>query len=186
MLRDVVGTVGVLVPVKDLSKNRRAIGSIIASHLLTRLSQIKVCECGYLLSVTKLLNISRGQIPFGSHHIAFTVEFRCRTFLPVQGEIMNGVVHRIMRHGVFLRSGPMNIIYLSLRLMPNYHFVPGENPAHVREDMSRVEIGVVVRFMVYAVRWVEDDELKEARVLASIDGDGLGPLSLNGLDGVEL
>ncbi|GFP95873.1 DNA-directed RNA polymerase iv subunit 7 [Phtheirospermum japonicum] len=186
MLRDIIGTVGVLVPVKDLDKNRKVRTNLIANRLLTHLSQVKASECGYLLSVTKLLAIEpNGDNVCGSQHIPFTVEFRCRTFLPVHGEILTGIVHKINRLGVFLKSGPMNIVYLSTRLMSNYHYVVGGNRAYVGEDLSRIEIGVVIRYMVFAVRWSEGEQ-REFKVLASIDGDGLGPVSLNGLDGIDL
>ncbi|KAL3649070.1 hypothetical protein CASFOL_005473 [Castilleja foliolosa] len=186
MLCNVIGSIGVLVPVKDLDKNRKIRSSIILTRLLTRLSQVKASECGYLISVTKLLGIEpTSNYVCDSQHIAFTVEFRCRTFLPVAGEIFTGIVHKINPLGVFLKSGPMNIVYLSTRKMPNYQYVPSRNRVFVREDLSRIEIGVVIRYMVFAVRW-SDDERKEFKVLASIDGDGLGPVSLNGLDGMDL
>ncbi|KAL6548337.1 hypothetical protein OROGR_008758 [Orobanche gracilis] len=184
MLREVIGTVGVLIPVKDLDQNRKVSSSLVANRLLLQLSQIKASECGYLLSVTKLVRIVRADNEFGSRNIILTVEFRCQTFLPVHGEILTGIVHKINRLGVFLKSGPMNVVYLSTRLMPDYHYVSGKDPSHTREDSSRIGIGVVVRYVVFAVRWIED-ELKEFRILASIDGDGLGPVSSNGLDGMD-
>ncbi|EYU33001.1 hypothetical protein MIMGU_mgv1a016752mg [Erythranthe guttata] len=99
---------------------------------------------------------------------------------------MDGVVYRVIGGGVFIKSGPMSYVYLSDRKMPNYNYVLGENrnPRYVGVDLSRIEIGVLVRFRVLAAKWVED-KYREFRVLASIDGDGLGPVSMNGFDGVD-
>lgn len=185
MLREIVFTKKVGIPVNTLDKNREIQASVIASRLLKQLSNNKACEYGYFLAVTKLISIGHGDNTFSAQHILFPVDFCCRLFVPVAGEIMTGVVHKVKEHGVFMRSGPMNIVYLSARLMPNYYYVPGENPAFLREDLSKIEIGVVVRYMVFAVKWIED-RWREFRVLASITDDGLGPVSLNGLDGIDL
>lgn len=185
MLREVVLTHRVVIPVKSVDKNKEVLASFIVDRLLKQLSNVKACEDGYLLAVTKLISIGRGYSTFGSEHILFPVDFCCRTFTPVDGEIMTGIVHKIAHRGVFLKSGPMNMVYLAEGLMPNYHYVSGENPAFVREDSSKIEIGVVIRYRVLAVRWIED-RWNEFRVLASITANGLGPVSLNGLDGMDL
>ncbi|KAK4425561.1 DNA-directed RNA polymerase V subunit [Sesamum alatum] len=185
MLREVIFTKRVGIPVKNMDENREVLASVIANRLLKQLSNMKACEYGYLLAVTKLISIGEGDNNFSSQHILFPVDFRCRTFIPVDGEVMTGIVHKINECGVFLKSGPMNMVYLSSRLMPNYYFVSGENPIYMREDSSKIEVGVVLRYMVFAVKWVED-RWREFRVLATIDADGLGPVSLNGLDGIDL
>lgn len=185
MLREVIFTFKVGIPIKNLDKNKEVLASVIANRLLKQLSNMKACEYGYLLAVTKLISIGRGDNKFSSQHILFPVDFCCRIFTPMDGEVMTGIVHKINDRGVFLKSGPMNMVYLSARLMPNYHYVLGENPAFVRDDSSKIEIGVVLRYMVFAVKWIED-RWREFRVLASIDADGLGPVSLNGLDGIDL
>ncbi|KAI3469689.1 hypothetical protein Pfo_026352 [Paulownia fortunei] len=185
MLREVIFTIRVGIPVKNLDQNREVLTSVIANRLLKQLSNMKACEYGYLLAVTKLISIGHGDNKFSSEHILFPVDFSCRIFLPVDGEVMTGIVHKINERGVFLKSGPMNMVYLSARLMPNYYYVSGEKPTYIREDSSKIEIGVVLRYMVFAVKWIED-KWREFRVLASIDADGLGPVSLNGLDGIDL
>jgi DNA-directed RNA polymerase-4/5 subunit 7 len=55
-----------------------------------------------------------------SRDVFFPVVFNCRTFIPFKGEILQGVVHRIFRQGVFLRCGPINYAFISARKMPNY------------------------------------------------------------------
>ncbi|KAH6769992.1 hypothetical protein C2S52_014795 [Perilla frutescens var. hirtella] len=185
MLREIILTKQVVISVKSLDENKEVLASFIVNRLLKQLSYAKACEYGYLLAVTKLISIGRGDSTFCSEHILFPVDFSCRTFTPVNGEVMTGIVHRVHRRGVFLKSGPMNVVFLADTEMPNYHYVLGGSPAFVREDSSKIEIGVVVRYMVLAVRW-KQDRLREFRVMASITADGLGPVSLNGLDGMDL
>ncbi|PIN08845.1 DNA-directed RNA polymerase subunit E' [Handroanthus impetiginosus] len=185
MLHEVILTFRVGIPIKTLENNREVLSSVIVNRLLKQLSNVKACEYGYLLAVTKVIGIGHGDNKFSPQHILFPVDFSCLTFLPVDGEVMTGIVHKINENGVFLKSGPMNMVYLSSRLMPNYYYVSGENRTFVRDDLSKIEIGVVIRYMVFAVKWIED-RWREFRVLATIDADGLGPVSLNGLDGIEL
>ncbi|KAG8370334.1 hypothetical protein BUALT_Bualt14G0106000 [Buddleja alternifolia] len=186
MLSEVEKTLILPIPVNNLDNDRKVLASYIANRLMKQLSFTKACEDGYFLAVTKLIRIGRGENnKFCPHFVNFPVSCYCRTFKPADGEIMTGIVHKINNMGVFLKSGPMNIVYLAARFMPNYSYVPGENPVYMREDLSKIEIGVVVRYMVFAVRWIED-KWREFRVLATIDDDGLGPVALNGLDELDL
>lgn len=185
MLREVVLTHQVAISIKSMDKNKEVLASYIVKCLLKQLSRIKACEHGYFIAVTKLISIGRGDDKFSSKHILFPVDVCCRTFTPVDGEVMTGRVHIIGPRGVFLKSGPMNMVFLSPQKMPNYDYVSGNSPAFVGEDSSKIEMGVVVRYTVLAVRWIQD-QWNEFRVLASIASDGLGPVSLNGLDGIEL
>ncbi|CAH1412286.1 unnamed protein product [Lactuca virosa] len=99
-------------------------------------------------------------------------------------ETMIGIVHSVNRFGVFLKSGPMKIVYLSTRKMPNYYYVDEGEPGFLSNDMSRIEKDVVVRFVVFATRW--NQRTRDIRVLASIEGESLGPVSTAGLDGFEV
>lgn len=185
MLREVVLTHKVVISVNRVEKNKEVLASFVIKRFLKQLSNIKACEYGYLLSVTKLISIGHGDNKYSSEYILFPVDFRCRTFTPVYGEVLTGIVHKVSHHGVFLKSGPMSMVYLSARKMPNYNYVLGENPIFVKDDLSKIQIGVVVSYQVLAVRW-RQDKWREFRVLASIESDGLGPVALNGLDGVDL
>lgn len=185
MLREVILTIRVVIPLKILEKNNEVLTSVVANRLLVQMSKMKACEYGYVLAVTKLISIGCGDDKISSQHIIFPVDFSCRILTPVAGEVMTGIVHKITGSGVFVKSGPMNMVYISSQVMPGYHYVPGETQRFIRDDLSKIEIGVAVRYVVIAVRWI-DDKWREFRVVASIDADGLGPVSLNGLDGLDL
>lgn len=185
MLRKVSGEHHIFVPVKSLDANGPVPKSLVVTYFLKQLSFWKAIEgFGYLLAVTKLKSIDNGKIDGMSKVVDFSVAFQCRTFLPVEGEVLVGVVRMVLTTGVFMKCGPANFIYLSVIKMPNYHYVPGEKPHFLSNDLSRIEKDVVVRFKVFATRW--NQQRREIDIIASLEGDGLGPVSLAGTEGVHL
>ena len=63
--------------------------------------------------------------------------------------------------------------------MPGYQYVSGENPLFRSDELAKIENGVVVCFKVLWVRWKErmGNVRKEFVMLASLEGDSLGPIS---------
>lgn len=188
MLCDVECLFHAVVPAKDLDSNGSVHQSLIITRLLKQLSNVKVTEdLGYFLAVTELKSIGNAKFDDSSKYILFPVTFVCRTFLPVNGEIMLGVVRKVHSSGVFLKCGPMNYVYLSSQKMPNYYYVPnGKNPFFSSDNLSRIEKDVVVRFRVFALRWTSRKNEREIMILATLEGDCLGPISLAGSDEMEL
>lgn len=185
MLREVECLQHVRVPTQGLSVNRMVSTSSVVTHLLRQLTMCKALEeIGYILGVTKLNAIVKGEKSDCTKHVNFLVSFNCRTLLPMKGEVMFGIVHTISRFGVFLKSGPMKIVYLSTRKMPNYYFVDDGKPLFMSNDLSRIEKDVVIRFVVLATRWSQ--RTRDISILASIEGDSFGPVATAGLDGFEL
>lgn len=182
----------VAVLTKDVDTNGTVPTSSIVSSLLKQLKMCKALEeFGYFVGVTKLKTIGNAIINDESlKYIDFLVAFNCRTLLPVKGEVMIGIVHSINRFGVFLKSGPMKVVYLSTRKMPNYYYFVEEEeeeegkPVFLsNNDLSRIEKDVVIRFTVFATRW--NQRTRDIRVLASIDGESLGPVTTAGFDGFD-
>ncbi|KAK4760208.1 hypothetical protein SAY87_023339 [Trapa incisa] len=165
---------------KNLGQDKLASQRCIVTQLLRRLSMEKASEHeGYFLNVTGLKRIGKGQAIGRSGYTFFPVKFTCRTFMPVPGETLQGVVYRVCRTGAFMSCGPVNVVFLSTLKMPGYHYVAGEEPFFLGSDLSKIETGVVVQFVVLAVRWIENVYgRKELQMLASILGDNLGPISL--------
>ena len=105
----------------------------------------------------------------------FPVIFNAITFKIFKGEILEGVVHKVLKNGVFMRCGPIENVFLSNSKMPNYRYVPGENPCFMSDKMSKIGKDVTVRFVVIATKWLEDDT--EFLALVSLEGDYLGPVT---------
>ncbi|CAK9148321.1 unnamed protein product [Ilex paraguariensis] len=189
MLCEVECCYPVVIPAKSLDRSGLVPQSTIVTCLLKQLLNCKAAEeCGYFLAVTNLKSIDNGKFNDSDKYLLFLVTFCCRTFLPVNGEVMLGVVQSIHRRGVFLKCGPMKYVYLSARKMPNYYYVDGKNPYFISDDLSRIENDVVIRFMVFGVRWTTKNQQveREFMILATLEGDRLGPISLPGSDELGL
>ncbi|XVF38351.1 hypothetical protein REPUB_Repub20aG0093900 [Reevesia pubescens] len=175
----------VKVHVRNLNRNGLVSRRSILACLLKDLFKEKACEDhGYFLAVTSLKRICKGDIMDESGIMVFTVVFTCRTFKPLKGEVLQGVVRKISQHGVFLRCGPVRNAFLSAWKMSNYHYVPGAKPVFLSHELSKIEKDVVVCFLVLAVRWVNAS--RDFEMLASVDADSLGPVSLPGSDELDL
>lgn len=164
--------------------SRRSIITCLLKYLLREKASK---DHGYFLAITSIKSIS-SKVVKEFRYPWFRVIFKCRTFMPFRGEIMQGVVDRVTGMGLFLRSGLIKCAYLSAIKMPGYSFIPGENPSFLHDKLGKIEAGIVVRFAVLSVRWIGRrwDARNEFAILASIDGESLGPLPLVRPDDVEL
>lgn len=189
MFREVELRRNVAIVAENLNKDVFLSRRYIVTQLLEDLLKEKATEeHGYFLAVTRLKKIGNGEIVDDSAHMSFPVLFNCRTFLPSKGEILQGVVHVIKRIGVLMRCGPLKYAFLSARKMPGYVYAYGKNAFFVNNELAKIEINVVVRFVVFGVRWIEEAAYakREFQMLASIDGDFLGPVSLCGCEDLDL
>ncbi|GFP95872.1 DNA-directed RNA polymerase v subunit 7 [Phtheirospermum japonicum] len=171
----------VSVPASSLDSEGSNLQKAILTRLLDDFATKKASkDIGYFLAVTTLDRIGQGIISRDSGEIQFPVDFTCITFKMFAGEILDGVVHMVMKHGVFLRCGPADKVYLSFKKMEDYEFVPGETPffKKVGEDedgKSRIEKGMTLRFSVIAEKY--DEAEKDFKALVGLEGDCLGPIS---------
>lgn len=166
----------VLVPAENLD----AEGLILQRAILTRLLDdfaVKKAfkDLGYFIAVTTLDHIGEGLVRQQSGDLLFPVDFSCITFKMLPGEILEGVVHKILKHGIFLRCGPAEKVYISHHKMAGYEYVPGENPCFMNDKLSKIENGTLVRVTVIAERY--DEAEKDFRALVSLEGEYLGPIS---------
>ncbi|KAK7252029.1 hypothetical protein RIF29_35710 [Crotalaria pallida] len=132
-------------------------------------------DLGYYLAVTTLESIGEGKVRQHTGDVLFPVVFNAITFKILKGEILEGVVHKVLKHGVFMRCGPIENVYLSNLKMPDYHYVPGENPCFMNGKMSKIGKDVVVCFVVIGTKWMEAE--RDFQALVSLEGDYLGPIS---------
>ncbi|KAK1364759.1 hypothetical protein POM88_040320 [Heracleum sosnowskyi] len=102
----------------------------------------------------ELKRIGTGTVLDSLDYVLFPVSVQCRTFLPVNGEIMHGVVYKVNVIGVFMRREPMRFIFLPAQKMPGYSYVhDDQNPCFVSTDGSRIGLDVIVSFRVSGARW---------------------------------
>ncbi|KAK6161396.1 hypothetical protein DH2020_004777 [Rehmannia glutinosa] len=157
--------------IKGLMLQKAIITRLMADFAAKKASK----DLGYFLAVSTVLSIGEGKVRQQSGDVLFPVDFSCITFKMLTGEVLEGVVHKILKHGVFLKCGPAENVFLSQKKMDDYQYVPGENPYFMNGKSSKIEKGVVVRFLVIGERFKEAEKVFEA--VGSLEGDYLGPIS---------
>lgn len=162
----------VMIPAEDMDMKGLLQRSIIIRLLDDFASKKATKDLGYFVALKDLEEIGEGRIRGNNGEVVFPVVFTGVTFKIFKGEILNGVVHKVFKSGVLLRSGPCETVYLSNLKMPGYDYIHGEDPIFVNQNLSRIQIGSTVRFVVLAVDWREAE--KDFIVLASLVGDYLG------------
>uniref|UniRef100_A0ACD5WNL4 Uncharacterized protein n=1 Tax=Avena sativa TaxID=4498 RepID=A0ACD5WNL4_AVESA len=164
----------VLIHPDQLSPEGLLLRKSILTRLLEDMTNRKASkDHGYFVAVNELKAISEGKVRELTGDVLFPVTFTCITEKPMKGEIMVGSVEKILKHGVFLKSGPMENIFLSGKTMSEYKYIGGESPMFMK-DHSKLEKGTAVRFKVMGFRWMEAD--RQFQLLATLTGDFLRPL----------
>ncbi|KAK6797220.1 hypothetical protein RDI58_004922 [Solanum bulbocastanum] len=127
----------VIIPVENLDVEGLMLQKAIVSSLMDDFAAKKASKnLGYFMALTTLERIGEGKVREHTGDVLFPVEFSCVTFKIFRGEILEGVVDKILKHGVFLRCGPTDKVYLSHQKMADYKYVPGENPIFMNNKMS--------------------------------------------------
>ncbi|CAA0395246.1 unnamed protein product [Arabidopsis thaliana] len=166
----------VMIPAENMDAKGLMLKRAILVELLEAFASKKATkELGYYVAVTTLDTIGEGKIREHTGEVLFPVMFSGMTFKIFKGEIIHGVVHKVLKHGVFMRCGPIENVYLSYTKMPDYKYIPGENPIFMNEKTSRIQVETTVRVVVIGIKWMEVE--REFQALASLEGDYLGPLS---------
>lgn len=169
-------TWNVVIPAENLDVKGLMLQKAIIIRLLDDFSSKKATkDLGYFVILTNLDKIGEGKVREHTGDVLFPVSFSCITFKIYRGEVIEGVVHKILKHGVFLRCGPIENLYLSNQKMKDYKYVAAENPLFMNDKTgSRIEKDVTLRCMVIGVKYLEAE--KEFQAVVGLDGDFLGPV----------
>ncbi|GJW12902.1 DNA-directed RNA polymerase V subunit 7-like protein [Tanacetum coccineum] len=165
----------VVIPAENLDIKGLMLQKAILVRLLDDFSAKKATKAlGYLLAVTTLDKIGEGKVRELSGDVLFPLSFTCLSFKVFRGEVIEGVVHKILKHGVFLRCGPIENLYLSNQKMTDYQYQIAESPCFLNlKTGSRIEKDVTVRCIVIGVKYMEAE--KELQAVVGLEGDYLGP-----------
>ncbi|PIA29218.1 hypothetical protein AQUCO_06100013v1 [Aquilegia coerulea] len=165
----------VLIPPENLDAKGLMLQRAIIVRLMDDFAVRKATkDHGYFLALTSLNSIGEGKVRQDSGGVLFPVVFSCITFKPFKGEILKGVVSKVMKQGVFLTCGPVENIYIPALTMPDFQYVQGENPVFMNDSLSKIDSGVTLRFVVMGTKWIESK--REFQVLGSLKLDFLGPV----------
>lgn len=165
----------IIIPAENLDVNGLLLQRAIVIRLLDEWATKRATkDLGYFVALTTLDSIGEGKVRERTGDVLFPVTFSCITFKLFRGEIFEGTVNRIMKHGVLLKCGPIDNIYLSNQKMGDYKYILGENPVFMSDTLPKIEKDTVLRLIVLGTKWLE--ATREIQVLASLDGNLLGPL----------
>ncbi|XP_024961312.1 DNA-directed RNA polymerase V subunit 7-like [Cynara cardunculus var. scolymus] len=166
----------VVIPARNLDLNGLMLQKAILVRLLDTFAAKKATkDLGYLVAITTLDKIGEGKVREHSGDVLFPVEFTCLSFKVFRGEVIEGVVHKILKHGIFMRCGPIEYLYLSNKKMSDYQYHSLENPCFLNEQTgSRIVKDASVRCIVIGVKYMEAQ--KEFQAVVGLEGDYLGPI----------
>lgn len=166
----------VVIPAESLDAKGLMLQKAIVVRLLDEFSKRKATkDLGYLLALTTVEKIGEGKVRQHTGDVLFPVTFSAISFKLFRGEVLEGLVHKVLKQGVILRCGPIENVYLSSSKMPDYNYVPGENPIFMNDKMSKIGKGVTLRFIVIGAKWLEAE--REFQALVGLHADYLGPVS---------
>ncbi|CAK0784327.1 hypothetical protein CVIRNUC_007531 [Coccomyxa viridis] len=129
---------------------------------------------GFLVCVTGMGDVSKGQIREGLGTALFNVHYSCLVLRPHKGEVMDCVVTSVSKVGFFADAGPLQL-FVSNHLIPeDFSFDSANEPAFVSSDEAvRVQAGAEVRLRIVGTR-VDADEIF---CVGTIKDDYLGVIS---------
>ena len=166
----------VVIPAENLDIKGLMLQKAILVRLLDDFSAKKATkDLGYLLAVTTLDKIGEGKVREHTGDVLFPLSFTCLSFKIFRGEVIEGIVHKILKHGVFLRCGPIENLYLSNQKMSDYQDQIADNPCFLNiKTGSRIEKDMTLRCIVIGVKYMEAQ--KEFQAVVGLEGDYLGPV----------
>jgi DNA-directed RNA polymerase IV and V subunit 7 len=121
------------------------------------------------------IKLEKGKLGNRRGDVLFQVVFNVVTFKIFKGEVLEGVVHKMLKHGVFMRIGPIKNAYPSSSKMLGYMYILGENQISMNQKMPKIAKDVKVRVVVIGMKWVQAE--REFEALVGLEGDYLGPIS---------
>ncbi|XP_050385464.1 DNA-directed RNA polymerase V subunit 7-like isoform X2 [Argentina anserina] len=164
----------VVIPAESLDAKGLMLQKAIFVRLLDDFAKRKATkDLGYLLALKTVEKIGEGKVRQHTGDVLFPVTFSAISFKLFRGEILEGVVHKVLKQGVMLRCGPIENVYLSSSKMPDFNYVPGENPVFYN-NVSKIEKGVTLRVIVIGAKWLEAE--REFQALVGLHADYLGPV----------
>ncbi|KAM5552968.1 DNA-directed RNA polymerase V subunit 7 [Rosa sericea] len=165
----------IVVPPKSLDKDGVKFQTELSRRLLDDFATKRATkDLGYFLAVTTVESIGEGKVRPDTGEVKFPVVFSCITFKLFRGEIIHAVVYKVLRHGVCLRCGPVEKMFLSANKIPDYQYIPREDDSvflNQEKPHSRIGKDVTIRCVVIGTRWVEAE--REFCVLVDLPNENI-------------
>lgn len=119
-------------------------------------------ENGFILSMKRISDIQGGTLDKRNGSVHYDVDFIAQTLRPQIGDVVEAVVSRVFKIGVFAELGPLNI-FVPLSRMPNtfmYHTQPVTHFAPTLGDADQViKPGSEIHIRIEKIAMLDDNFL---------------------------
>jgi len=156
---------------------RRPLIEIATEQLKQKYEGKVIHNVGYVVLVYDVKVSKRGRVLFGDAATYHRAVFKALTYMPMEGEVVDGVVEDARDIGLFVRIGPIIGFVNKVHIMEDSVFFNREARAFVGEKTKRtVRVGDVVRARIVGVSFIVDRNTKQLalRVTMTMRGLGLG------------
>ncbi len=131
---------------------------------------------GMIVAVIDILEVGLGKIIPGDGGTYHQVRFRAITYLPKQGEILQGEVTEVTRYGVFIRAGCVDVLCHVSQILAKEKFRHVSRTQHGvllgSKTGKTIRTGDIVRAKVINA----SVDQKSIKVAVKMSEEGLGPL----------
>ncbi|KAL6779762.1 RPB7 [Auxenochlorella protothecoides x Auxenochlorella symbiontica] len=164
---------------RELEVQPRHFGPKLAQEVEKRLRQEVEGTCsgiyGFVLAVLNLESLGKARIREGAGSAVFNVTYKCITFKPHKGEVLDVVVTTVNKMGFFAEAGPLQV-FVSNHLIPEaFEFSSIHEPCYATPDgEQRIAAASDVRLRIVGTRI----DANEIFAVGDIKGDYLGVLQM--------
>jgi len=140
---------------------------------LTRSTRNKCTEKnGFILDLKHIAEIRGGVLDKRSGAVNYTVEYIAETLRPETGDIVEAIVSKVFKIGVFADLGPLNIFIPYNRLPLEYEFVRLNHFAIPDHPENDVKVGSIVHIKIEKIEMLDDNFLPSNSTRCVLKGMG--------------
>lgn len=113
---------------------------------------------GFVLNLRQIANIRGGVLDKRTGSVHYAVDYIAQTLRPQIGDIVEAVVSRVFKIGIFADLGPLNIFIPLARLPQGYQFQTLPEP-HFIIEAQEIKPGTEIHVRIEKVAMLDDDFL---------------------------
>jgi DNA-directed RNA polymerase II subunit RPB7 len=164
---------------KSVTVHPRHFHAKLPEHVINRLLTLTEGTTsglyGYLLAVVEVERpLPPGRILPGTGHAIFRLRYKALVYRPFLGEVLDGVIASVTRHGVFVAVGPLSVFVSARNVPSDMEFDDSEQcfASVVQGSEDRLEVGTMVRLRIVGMR----RDATEIAAVGTLRADYLGVL----------
>ena len=146
---------------------------LIKANLIEKVQGTVTEKYGYVVCVLKVEEIGPGKVVDTSGDVLFFIKYKAIIMKPFVGEVCDGLVTMVEKHGVHVEVGPMKV-FISKGLFPPDYVFDETSSSFIGETIDdKVGMNSEVRFKIQGLNF----ERKEFYATGTMAENYLGPIS---------